>query len=104
MHRLGFDERGFAVAWQRLADLSHVHKRLRLMTHLACADDRDNPMTARQIEAFTRQLRDVPAERSIANSAGLIGWPEARAPTGCAPGSCCTASRRSPARRAPTWV
>ncbi len=79
MHRLGFDERGFAVAYQRLADLPHVHARIRLMTHLACADDRENPMTARQIESFARQLRDVTAERSIANSGGLLGWPAARA-------------------------
>ncbi|MBX6419905.1 MAG: alanine racemase [Nevskia sp.] len=49
------------------------------MTHLACADEPDNPMTARQLEAFERALRELPGPRSIANSAGLLAWPQARA-------------------------
>jgi alanine racemase len=48
------------------------------MTHLACADEAANPMTMRQIEAFERAVAGLPGERSIANSAGLLAWPQAR--------------------------
>jgi len=49
------------------------------MTHLACADEADNPMTRRQVSAFEQTLHGMPGVRSIANSAGLIAWPQARA-------------------------
>jgi alanine racemase len=49
------------------------------MTHLACADETASAMTGEQISRFTAALGDLPGARSIANSAGLIAWPEARA-------------------------
>jgi alanine racemase len=48
------------------------------MTHLACADETGNPMTMRQIAAFEQALQGLPGPRSIANSAGLLAWPQAR--------------------------
>ena len=48
------------------------------MTHLACADETDNPMSARQIELFDGVLAGKPGARSIANSAGLLAWPASR--------------------------
>lgn len=48
------------------------------ITHLACADDRDSAMTAAQIAAFDTAMANIPGPRSIANSAGLIAWPQAR--------------------------
>lgn len=77
MHRLGFP----------LSDVPHLQQVLARhpgwqfegwMTHLACADERDNPQTPRQIEVFSAALAGVAGPRSIANSAGLFGWPEAR--------------------------
>lgn len=79
MHRLGFAPEAAAAAWQRLSACRNVRSRIRLMTHLANADRRDDPMTAQQIELFTTVTRDLPGERSIANSAGLLAWPQARA-------------------------
>ncbi len=49
-----------------------------LMTHLADADDRDDPLTERQC----RRLRESPGadglELNIGNSGGLLGWTAAR--------------------------
>lgn len=50
-----------------------------LMTHFACADEVDNPFTQRQIEQF-HSVSIVPGmQKSLANSAGVLAWPQARA-------------------------
>ena len=50
---------------------------LRLMTHFASADERENPFTARQLEAVSAlELNEF--EWGVANSAGILGWPGAR--------------------------
>jgi alanine racemase len=49
-----------------------------LVTHLASADDRRDPLTARQVQVFEDVTRGLPGERSLANSAGLLGWPTTR--------------------------
>ncbi len=49
------------------------------MTHLADADERGNAATRAQIDGFNELTRGMPGERSIANSAGLIAWPDAQA-------------------------
>lgn len=77
MHRLGFP----------LADVPGLWERIRLredwdfcgwITHLACADEPDNPASHAQVAAFEAALKGLPGPRSIANSAGLLAWPEAR--------------------------
>ena len=43
-----------------------------LMSHLACADEPDNPMNERQLTLFRKLRQEVPAARySLANSAGI---------------------------------
>jgi len=48
------------------------------MTHLACADELDNERTREQIGRFHELAAELGMERSIANSAGLLAWPDAR--------------------------
>ncbi|HTV50560.1 MAG TPA: alanine racemase [Steroidobacteraceae bacterium] len=75
MNRLGFRTEEFAPVLQRLHGLHVPAAEIRLMTHLARADERDCPMTREQLARFgalTRGLRHV---TSIGNSAGLLGWP-----------------------------
>ncbi|MGH8279690.1 MAG: alanine racemase [Gammaproteobacteria bacterium] len=79
MHRLGFAPTEVAAAWQRLNAAAAVRKPPRLMTHLACADERENLATRAQLEVFARATAGLEAERSVANSAGLLAWPESRA-------------------------
>jgi alanine racemase len=75
MNRLGFRPEEFADAHRALADCAAVAPRLRLLTHLANADALDDPMTAEQIALFERTVAGLTLERSIANSAGILGWP-----------------------------
>ena len=79
MNRLGFRPEEFAEVLGRLRKLHAVRSALVLMTHLAGADEPSGQGTRAQLELFERTTRGVQAERSIANSAGLLAWPESRA-------------------------
>lgn len=79
MNRLGVLPGQVRALWQRLAECPRVLDRPRLMTHLANADDRDDPYTLEQVRAFDACVGDLPGERSIANSAGVLGFPQTRA-------------------------
>jgi alanine racemase len=78
MNRLGFRLADFANAWQQLTACTSVAAVPRLMTHLASADERDSELTHRQLAQFQSVADSLGLERSIANSAGLLAWPEAR--------------------------
>jgi alanine racemase len=72
MHRLGFDPQELAPAVAALrADPALAE--LNLMTHLANADDRNDPTTAAQCALFESLERSRFGACSIANSAGLLG-------------------------------
>jgi len=47
---------------------------VRFLSHLAFADDRRDRRTESQCELFQHTLRGLPGERSLANSAGVLGW------------------------------
>jgi len=79
MHRLGVAPERAAEFWTRLHDCAAVARPVRLMTHLANADDRRDAATRRQLEVFAEATAGLEAERSIANSAGVLGWPETHA-------------------------
>lgn len=79
MHRLGFDPAEVPGVWQRLQACEAVAKPLRLMTHLANASNADDDMTRRQLASFRESCRGLDAEQSIANSAGIIAWPDSHA-------------------------
>ena len=46
------------------------------MSHLARADERDCDATPQQLQVFERAVADLPGPRSLANSAGILGWPD----------------------------
>lgn len=73
MHRLGFP----------LADVDSVIRALRAngnpircMTHLANAHDLADEITQRQLEKFESVTSTFDGEKSVANSAGILGWPQ----------------------------
>jgi alanine racemase len=78
MNRLGFRTEEFLAAWNALRDCDSVANSLRVMTHLACADEPGSAHTAAQLEKFSVLAKDLNVERSIANSAGLLAWPQAQ--------------------------
>ena len=72
MNRLGFRPGQFPEALRRLERLPSPPLEVRLMTHLARADDSPE-MTRRQLECFSETIRGHACATSIANSAGVLG-------------------------------
>jgi len=78
MNRLGFMPDSVAAVRSRLAGIAGVGE-VRLMTHFACADDLSADYTRKQLQRFTELAAQLPGERSLANSAGILGWPDSHA-------------------------
>jgi len=77
MHRLGFSMQEFQKAFQRLLAIPTVKKSIKLMTHLADADNSDRTFTESQFHLFstlTQSLSAESTEKSIRNSAGILAY------------------------------
>ncbi|MBL7002850.1 MAG: alanine racemase [Gammaproteobacteria bacterium] len=74
MNRLGFKVSEFSSAYQRLRLCALVQQPFNLMTHLANADDVHDDTTFKQISLFNDSVASYSGERSLANSAGVLGW------------------------------
>ncbi|HVR48246.1 MAG TPA: alanine racemase [Pseudorhodoferax sp.] len=74
MNRLGFAPARFRAAWTRLNALPQVEE-ISLMTHFSDADGAKG--IAVQMAAFEEATRDLPGERSVANSAATLRHAEA---------------------------
>lgn len=73
MHRLGLEPKEFRDAWMSLHSLPQVGEVV-LMTHLARADELDNPRTNEQASVFAHASQGMVAPASVCNSSGLLGW------------------------------
>jgi alanine racemase len=73
MNRLGFRPEDFPAALQRVQRLQPTPLEIRLLTHLARADERDDAMTREQLARFRGAVGHLGYALSIANSAGLFG-------------------------------
>lgn len=78
MHRLGFAPARAREIFARLRSLASVERNISLMTHFANSDVFDDALTTQQIECFERAVSGLDGDRSLSNSAGIIGWPEAQ--------------------------
>ncbi len=76
MNRLGFSPNEFRDADSLLLQLPQVEL-VGYMTHFAKADEKDNESTRRQYEQFYSLIGDRIGAQSLANSAGILGWPQA---------------------------
>lgn len=79
MHRLGFKPEEFRAAWETLSNNPQARKPLHLMTHLAYADERNNPASNKQCALFAEYTAGLTGQRSIANSAGILAWQQSHA-------------------------
>jgi alanine racemase len=79
MNRLGFKGPAFAAALAELRTLPTVRQPVRSMTHLASADEPRLATTLQQLAGFEAATAGEGACRSVANSAGLLNFPAARA-------------------------
>jgi alanine racemase len=76
MHRLGFAPTAFKIVFERLRAASSV-RQIRALSHFAGADDpKQRAATQAQIDVFVSATAGARVERSLANSAGIIAWPE----------------------------
>lgn len=91
MGRLGLEPAAFPDVVRRLRACPAGRGTLRLMTHLASADDATNPATCGQLSAFEEIGRDWGGDISIANSAAILQWPGTTKPP-------------SPLHRAQNWI
>ncbi len=89
MHRLGFAPEAVRDAYARLTALPGVVGEIRLLNHFASSDEfgpgefagspTDGHQTREQIRIFNEICAGLPCERSLANSAAILGWPDAHA-------------------------
>ncbi len=73
MTRLGFSPEAAPELIARVEALSAVDE-LRLMTHLASADETNDSFTDEQISRFAKVTRGFSGDVSFANSPGFFGW------------------------------
>lgn len=72
MHRLGLTPERVMAVWHRVQASANVRE-VRLMSHLACADDQDHPLNRQQCETFAALKKSsAAAVASLANSAGIL--------------------------------
>jgi alanine racemase len=81
MHRLGFPAEGFRTLLRRLVLHRAVARPLRIMSHLASAHEPGHASVAVQLGVFNAVTQGavtqgIAGERSMANSAALLAWPE----------------------------
>lgn len=74
MHRLGLEPDAAPTVFRRLMDCASVAPAIGLMSHLARADERDCGYTLQQLQVFDKATAGLPGMRSLANSAGILGW------------------------------
>lgn len=79
MHRLGIDPQYAIALYKRLTNHANVEPDIWLMTHLSCADDLGSQFTSQQLQCFQQHTESINTSRSIANSAGILGWKKSHA-------------------------
>ncbi len=77
MNRLGVPSQVASTVYRKLKRLDTV-KEVRLISHLANADDMTDRFTDQQADLFRQGSHGMKEEKSLANSAGLILWPQTR--------------------------
>ncbi len=72
MNRLGLEP----ADWAELRPQVEALKPALIMSHLACADEPDHPMSAQQLKAFREMTDGINAPRSLAATGGMLLGPE----------------------------
>lgn len=82
MHRLGFAPEHVRDAYARLIAMPAVADDIVLMNHFASSDEftgtsPNGRQTREQLRVFAEATAGLPGARSLANSAAVLGWPDA---------------------------
>lgn len=76
MHRLGFLPNEIPSVIERFQSL--FDDNTVLFSHMACADEMHSPHAANQLQLLQKMNADLTLPVSVANSAGIISWPDAQ--------------------------
>ena len=68
MNRLGLEPK----EWQTVRELALQLKPKLIMSHLACADDRDHVMNSQQLKLFLELTNDITIPKSLAATGGIM--------------------------------
>ena len=74
MNRLGMEP----AEWAALRDVALSQSPRLVMSHLACADERDHGMNPHQLQTFRQMTDGIDAPRSLASTGGILLGPEYR--------------------------
>jgi alanine racemase len=72
MGRLGFNLDSAKRAYKELSNNPNIIHPIGILSHLACAEEPDNPLNKKQIKAFEEFIAGLPGPKSLANSAGIF--------------------------------
>jgi len=75
MGRLGFEPEEIPEIYSMLLNSQNVAKPIRLISHFACADMPNHPLTDQQLQKFQQLTREIKTEYSLANSAAIFSMP-----------------------------
>jgi len=76
MHRLGFPVVKVNDVLERVSNCENIKQAPMLMTHFATANELTNPLTQQQLERFNTHCDKLNFEKTMANSAAIINFPE----------------------------
>lgn len=76
MGRLGFDPIHTDFLYTQLTSNTRNVKDVILMSHFACAENKDHPLNTTQIETFKTHTEQLSSPRSMSNSAAIFNFPE----------------------------
>lgn len=77
MGRLGFPLDHAHQAYEQLHNQHAIDTPIRIMSHFACSEDKNNPLNMKQIHAFIEWTKTIPkTEYSLCNSGGIFNFPD----------------------------
>jgi len=74
MGRLGFTPAQAEQAYGQLVSNPHIRHPVGIMSHFACAEDKEHPLNQEQINNFKKFVHDKSAPKSFCNSAALFSF------------------------------
>jgi alanine racemase len=77
MHRLGIQSCEISDYVKRIEATAKLRGPVGFMSHFSCADDLSSNTTPIQIKRFLEQTAQYPGPKTLANSAGILYWPDA---------------------------
>ncbi len=76
MHRIGIHPNEAESVIQTIEKSTNLDGTLNYLSHFSCADELDSDVTVNQIKTFRKITQQRSGLKSIANSAGILFWPD----------------------------